>query len=104
VIDSQDYGLIEPKTEDVLSQNGSDEQTLIDRDPVLFAIHAQESESSFLIETYSNNNNAGQESLANHRSAEALLKNSFRQYCGRFLNFLIRLRKADFLFPFHYFW
>ncbi|MDC7217573.1 MAG: hypothetical protein PQJ28_00975 [Spirochaetales bacterium] len=35
---------------------------------------------------------------------EILFKSKFSQYTRRAISFLIRYRKADILFPFHYFW
>lgn len=36
--------------------------------------------------------------------AEKTLASEFVQYVFQSINFLVRFRKADFLFPFHYFW
>jgi len=37
-------------------------------------------------------------------SREQFFEATFTQYCHFFINFLIRYRKSDLIFPFHYFW
>jgi len=41
---------------------------------------------------------------ASLKYAEKILTSEFVQYVFQSKNFPVRLRKADFLFPFHYFW
>jgi hypothetical protein len=41
--------------------------------------------------------------IINKRSDEFVLQ-KLTQYLTRYLNFEVRLRKSDILFPFHYFW
>jgi hypothetical protein len=54
--------------------------------------------------TYSGSDFQFKEFSAYLKSAEKSISSEFVQYVFQAKNFLIRLRKADLLFPFHYFW